>query len=182
MNLTAEEKEKILLLCEKAVESQTVPATALHKEIGKILAKDTALVSAEFFSSPFRKLDWQTCLTSGYGKRKDPITGENDKHAGIDLAAGEGTDIYPAKPGKVLFVRWDEDGYGHYLVINHGGNQATLYAHCSAILVAEGDEVTADTVIARVGNTGKSTGPHLHFEIIIDGKPVNPKKYLEVNA
>ena len=78
----------------------------------------------------------------------------------------------------MLFVRNDTDGYGRHLVINHGGGQASLYAHCSEILVTAGDEVGTDTVIARVGSTGRSTGPHLHIEIIIDGKPVNPKKYL----
>jgi len=82
----------------------------------------------------------------------------------------------------VLFVRYDPTGYGNYVVINHGGHQATLYGHCSAILVAEGDEVTTDTVIAKVGSTGKSTGNHCHFEIIIDGKAVNPEKYLEANT
>lgn len=180
VSLTAEEKEKLLLLCDKAVESQTVPPSALHNEIGTMLADDTAPVSADPFASPFHGLDWKACLTSNYGNRKDPITGEDAKHSGLDLAADEGTPIYPVKPGKVLFVRNNDGGYGKYLVINHGGGQASLYGHCSAILVAEDDEVTTDTVIARVGSTGCSTGNHLHIEIIIDGKPVNPKKYLEV--
>jgi murein DD-endopeptidase MepM/ murein hydrolase activator NlpD len=178
VSFTAEEKEKILLLCEKAVESQTVPPSALHNEIGSLLAGDSSPAAAERFASPFHDRDWQSCLTSGYGNRKDPITGENAKHAGLDLAAPEGTAIYPSKPGKVLLVRWDENGYGNYIVISHGGGQATLYGHCSAILATAGDEVTTDTVIARVGSTGKSTGNHLHFEIIVNGKPVNPKKYL----
>ena len=181
MSLTAEEKEKILLLCKKAVESQTVPPNGIHNEIGALLTGDTTPINPDPFASPFHDRNWQDCLTSGYGKRKDPVTGEDAKHSALDLAAPAGTSIYPSKPGKVLFVRYDENGYGNYLAVNHGGGQATLYAHCSEILVAEGDEVTIDTIIARVGSTGKSTGNHVHFEIIIDGKPVNPKKYLEVS-
>lgn len=182
VSLTTEEKEKILLMCEKAVEYQTVPPSALHDEIGTMLAGDTTPVSVDSFASPFHGLDWKACLTSNYGSRKDTITGENAKHSGLDLAADEGTPIYPVKPGKLLLVRNSADGYGQYLVINHGGGQASLYAHCSEILVAAGDEVATDTVIARVGSTDCSTGNHLHLEIIIDGKPVNPKKYLEVTT
>jgi hypothetical protein len=96
------------------------------------------------------------------------------------LSAPEGTKIYASKPGKVLFVRFDADGYGKFLVVNHGGGEATLYGHRSEILVREDDAVTADTVIARVGNTGRSTGAHCHFEIILGGKPVNPLKFLRV--
>lgn len=180
VSLTAEEKEKILLMCGKAVESVTVPPSVLHDEIGTMLAGDTMPVNADPFASPFYELDWQACLTSNYGNRKDPFTGEKAKHSGLDLAADEGTPIYPVKPGKMLFVRDDTDGYGKFLVISHGGGQASLYAHCSEILVAAGDEVAADTVIARVGSTGRSTGNHLHIEIIIDGQPMNPKRYLEV--
>lgn len=181
VSLTAEEKEKVLLLCEKAVESQTVSPNAIHDEVGIMLAGEDNTAGTDPFVSPLHELDWQANLTSGYGNRKDPLTGDKSKHSGIDLAADAGTPIYPAKPGTVLFVRNDPDGYGKYLVINHGGGQASLYAHCSEILAAEDDEVTADTIIARVGSTGRSTGNHLHFEIIIDGKPNNPKKYLEVN-
>ena len=85
VSLTAEEKEKILLMCGKAVESQTVLPSPLHDEIGTMLADDTTPVSADPFASPFHGLDWQACLTSGYGSRTDPITGEDAKHSGIDI-------------------------------------------------------------------------------------------------
>jgi len=179
VSLTAEEKEKILLMCEKAIESQTVPPGALHNEIGTMLADDTTPLNPDPFVSPFHGLDWQASFSSPYGNRKDPFTDEKSKHSGIDLAADEGTPIYPIKSGVVLFTRSSDDGYGKYVVINHGGGQASLYGHCSEILVAAGDEVTTDTMIAKVGSTGRSTGDHCHLEIIIDGKPVNPKKYLE---
>ena len=180
VTLTAEEKEKILLLVEKAVESQTVPPTAFHIGIGALLAGDDTPLNPDPFVSPFHGLDWTAAFSSGYGNRTDPFTGEKSKHSGIDLAADAGTPIYPVKSGVVLFVRNDEDGYGKYLAINHGGKQVSVYGHCSEILVAAGDEVTTDTMIAKVGTTGRSTGNHLHLEIVIDGQPVNPKKYLEV--
>jgi len=179
VSFTAEEKEKILLLCEKAVESQTVPPGAIHIEIGEMLAGDTTPVSAEIFTTPFRDLDWQACITSEYGKRIDPFTGEEALHSGLDLIADLGTPIYPVKPGTVLFVRYSENGWGHHLAINHGGGQASLYAHCSEIFVAEGDEVDIDTIIAAVGSSGRSTAAHLHIDIVIDGKPVNPKRFLK---
>jgi murein DD-endopeptidase MepM/ murein hydrolase activator NlpD len=126
-------------------------------------------------------MDWRACFSSPYGNRKDPFTGEKSKHSGIDLAADTGTPIYPVKSGVVVFTRSSDDGYGMYLVINHGGGHASLYGHCSEILVSAGDAVTSDTMIAKAGSTGRSTGPHCHLEIIIDGKPVNPKKYLEAS-
>ena len=182
VTLTAEEKETILKMCESAIASVTVPPRDIHIEIGNLLAGDTTPVTAEIFTSPFRGIDWKSVLTSGYGNRADPFTGEKSKHPGIDLAVPEGTPIYPAKPGTVLFVRNSTGGYGLYVVVHHGGGQATFYSHCSEILVAEGDEVDTDTIIAKSGNTGKSTGPHLHFEIILNGQPVNPVKYLEVST
>jgi len=182
VTLTAEEKETILKMCESAIASVTVPPTAFHLGIGALLASDDTPLNPAPFTSPFQGLDWKAAVSSNYGNRTDPFTGEKSKHSGMDLQADEGTPIYPVKAGTVLFVRNDEDGYGKYLVINHGGKQATLYAHCSEILVAEGDEVTTETVIAKVGSTGRSTGNHLHIEFIFDGRPVNPKKYLEVNT
>ena len=182
VSLTAEEKEKILLLCESVVESQTVPPRAVHTFIGSLMAGDTTPVSAGYFYSPFHDLDWRSCVTSNYGNRKDPFTGEESNHAGLDLGAPIGTNIYSAKQGKVLLVRYDDYVYGNFVVINHGGKQATMYAHCSAILVSEGDAVTADTIVALVGSTGQSTGPHLHFEIIMNGQPVNPRKYLDAST
>lgn len=179
VSFTDDEKQKIITMFTKAIESQTLPPTALHNEIAELVKDDQTPLSEGDFLSPFHDLDWKSCVTSGYGKRTDPVTGkEQAAHTGIDLAAPHGTDIYPSKLGKVLFVRNDSDGYGNYLTVNHGSGYVTLYAHCSEILASEGDEVTADTVIARVGSTGKSTGDHCHFEIIIGGQPVNPKKYL----
>lgn len=100
-------------------------------------------------------------------------------HTGLDIAPGLGTEISAVKGGIVLFVRDSgSSGYGKHLAINHGGGYVTLYAHCSQILVREGEQVTAGQVIAKVGKNGWATGPHLHIEVIIDGTPVDPLGYL----
>ncbi|OLN31360.1 M23 family metallopeptidase [Desulfosporosinus metallidurans] len=130
------------------------------------------------FISPLGS-SWRSMVTSEFGYRSDPIhpTAENF-HSGIDLGAPKGTDIHAANGGTVLFVRYKTTGYGYHLAIDHGGGIVTLYGHCSKILVTEGQAVRQGEVIAQVGSTGKSTGNHLHFEVIVDGTPQNPRSYL----
>jgi len=115
-------------------------------------------------------------LTSGFGPRRHPITRERDFHEGIDLQADEGTAVYAARAGKVSFAG-PNGGYGYLVVLDHGLYE-TYYAHLSEILVYNGQFVEAGQLIARSGNTGFSTGPHLHFEIRLRGIPVNPLAYL----
>ena len=130
------------------------------------------------FISPLGS-SWRSMVTSEFGYRSDPIhpTSANF-HSGIDLGAPKGTDIQAANGGTVLFVRYKTTGYGYHLAIDHGGGIVTLYGHCSKILVTEGQAVRQGEVIAQVGSTGKSTGNHLHFEVIVDGTPQNPRNYL----
>ena len=130
------------------------------------------------FSSPLHGQEWKPLITSGFGMRIHPISGERKFHTGLDIGIDEGTPLYPAQAGKVLIVGSDSS-YENYIVVYYGGGMATLYAHCSRILVSEGQEVTTDTVIARSGDTGSSTGPHVHTEFILNGAPQNPKKYLK---
>lgn len=176
---TAEEKEKIILLCNKAIESQKLPPNGIHNEIAELIKDDDTPLHEGDFLSLFHELNWKECISSSYGYRTDPVTGDkNAAHTGLDLAAPLGTPIYPIMSGTVLFVRNSEDGYGKHIAVNHGGGYVSMYAHCSEILVSEGDEVTTETVIAKVGSTGKSTGNHCHLELTINGQPVNPKRYL----
>lgn len=118
-----------------------------------------------------------TYVSSPYGYRIHPITGTKKFHSGIDYAAPYGTAIYAAEDGVVLTSGW-VNGYGYTVAINHGGGYVTLYAHCSKLLVSAGQSVTAGQTIAKVGSTGNSTGNHLHFEVKVNGKAVNPAGYL----
>ena len=132
----------------------------------------------ESFGSPFAA-GWLSAVTSEFGLRTDPITGQiNSGHTGIDIAFAFGTEIKAVMSGKVIYVRYPTTGYGYHLAINHGNGVVTLYAHCSKILVNDGDIVSQGDVIALVGSTGRSTGNHLHFEVIADGIPQDPRGYL----
>lgn len=116
-------------------------------------------------------------ISSPFGYRIHPITGEKKLHKGIDFANGYGAPIKAAKSGTVGYAGW-MSGYGKVVIINHGNGQQTVYAHTQAIYVSVGDAVSQGQVIAEVGSTGNSTGPHLHFEIRINGQCVDPMNYL----
>ena len=116
-------------------------------------------------------------LTSGYGDRADPFTGEDAYHTGLDIAASSGTKIIAAASGKVIQASDKKNGYGKCVIIEHSSGFRTLYAHCSSLDVQVGDYVAAGQVIARVGSTGRSTGPHLHFSVLINGEYVDPNLY-----
>ncbi|MBE0603279.1 MAG: peptidoglycan DD-metalloendopeptidase family protein [Deltaproteobacteria bacterium] len=113
-------------------------------------------------------------VSSAFGYRRDPFTGADKFHHGIDIAAAEGTEVYPAKGGEVTFSGYRK-GYGNIVEVDHGDGIVTKYAHNRANRVATGDRVGADTVIAEVGSTGRSTGPHLHFEVQYGGRKVPPQ-------
>lgn len=112
-------------------------------------------------------------MSSKFGMRRHPISGRSKMHNGVDWAAPTGTPIKAAGAGKVITAAYLR-GYGNTIVIDHGGGISTLYGHCSRLYVSVGQNVTTGQRIAAVGSTGYSTGPHLHFEVRVNGKPVNP--------
>jgi len=120
-----------------------------------------------------------TRISSPFGNRVDPFTGRMAFHPGIDFPWPLGTVVKSAGAGKVLFVG-QINGYGNAIDIDCGGGLVTRYGHLSAFLVKKGEEVDTGTPIGRVGSTGRSTGPHLHFEIRRDNAPVNPEPYLDL--
>ncbi|BDG08765.1 M23 family metallopeptidase [Anaeromyxobacter paludicola] len=111
-------------------------------------------------------------LYSRYGQR------QGQRHDGIDIAAPEGTVIGAAAPGKVVYAG-EQSGYGSIVILKHASGLVTLYAHASALLVREGEEVDAGAPIAKVGQSGRTTGPHLHFEVREGARPRNPMLYLQ---
>lgn len=115
-------------------------------------------------------------MASGYGMRIDPIYGTARFHAGMDFAANIGTPIYVTGNGTVVFADWRQ-GYGKCVIVDHGYGYQTLYAHMNEYKVNVGQKVTRGEQIGEVGNTGKSTGPHLHYEVHVKGQPDNPAKY-----
>jgi murein DD-endopeptidase MepM/ murein hydrolase activator NlpD len=119
-----------------------------------------------------------TPVTSKFGWRTHPITGDRKFHTGIDFGAGLGTPIYAIANGKVEFAG-EKGGYGNAVVVNHGAGKSSLYGHASKLYVREGQQVVRGQMIAAVGSTGMSTAPHLHFEVRINDKPVNPRPYLQ---
>mgnify|MGYP000867041337 FL=1 len=116
-------------------------------------------------------------ITSPFGWRVHPITGASRFHSGIDIGGDYGDPIYAAQAGTVEYAGWIS-GYGYAVIIDHGSGISTLYGHNQALLVSEGQSVSQGQAIAECGSTGNSTGPHCHFEVRVDGEPVDPMGYL----
>ena len=121
----------------------------------------------------------EVTFTSGFGVRDDPFHRGAAMHPGIDLAGAYGTPIYATADGTVLRAGWNNGGYGNMVEIDHGRGITTRYGHMSAVLVHEGDHVTRGQQIGRMGSTGRSTGNHVHYEVRIDGRPVNPIPFMK---
>ena len=117
-------------------------------------------------------------ISSGYGGRIHPTTGKYKFHGGLDIPGSYGSAIVAANSGKVIWAGNRGDSYGNYVIIDHGGGVSTLYGHSSKVLVSSGQNVSRGQRIANVGSTGRSTGPHCHFEVRINGSRVNPNPYV----
>ncbi|MGL6044700.1 MAG: M23 family metallopeptidase [Sandaracinobacteroides sp.] len=119
-------------------------------------------------------------LTSGFGFRYDPFNGRSAQHAGIDLAGAHGEPIYAAANGRVVRAE-TFGGYGQVIDIDHGRGILTRYGHLSRMKVSVGDRVAIGQVIGAMGSTGRSTGTHLHYEVRVDGRPVNPRPFIDAS-
>ena len=144
---------------------------------GWIPGADVPFIGADGFCSPIGS-GWERRVTSEFGNRVDPITGKRKGHGGMDLAVPTGTPIRAALGGTVVVSKYNAGGYGYYVMIDHGNGLATLYGHCSQLLARVGQTVQAGDIIALSGSTGRSTGPHLHFEARVNGERTNPRAYL----
>lgn len=128
-------------------------------------------INGDLFRKPIHARWYRS---SAFGWRASPFTGKRSYHSGVDMACPSGTSIYAALPGRVTATGYNAT-YGNYVIIEHHSGYKTLYGHMSAILCARGNQVTQDTRIGRVGSTGMSTGPHLHFTVFKNGKQINPE-------
>lgn len=143
---------------------------------GWIPGAEVPYIGADGFCSPIGS-GWQSRVTSEFGYRSDPFTGETRGHTGMDLSVPTGTPIRAALPGTVTVSQYNSS-YGYYVVVDHGSGLSTLYAHNSKLLVQVGQTVEAGDIVSLSGSTGRSTGPHLHLEVRVNGERTNPRYYL----
>jgi len=136
-------------------------------------------ISQGAIAVPSEKPVRTAAFTSGYGVRSDPFRHSAAMHAGIDLAGPVGTAIYATADGVIADAGYNKGGYGNLIKIDHGRGIETRYGHLSAILVSPGQRVVRGQQIARMGSTGRSTGSHLHYEVRIDGRAVNPIPFMK---
>ncbi|WP_162937915.1 M23 family metallopeptidase [Kiloniella sp. EL199] len=116
-------------------------------------------------------------ITSSFGKRRDPVTGKTSVHNGLDMAAPMKSSVYAPAPGKIVYAGW-RGRYGRLVEIDHGNGIRTRYGHLRKLLVKQGQEVSHREKIALLGNSGRSTGPHVHYEVLYNNKPVDPRKFI----
>ena len=159
------------------LEEMEAEANALTGEIQRLMAAN-GNGSAEAPSKYVWPCPSSKKITSKYGYRIHPIQKVKKMHTGIDIGAKKGTDIVAAAGGKVIMAKY-YGGYGNCIIVDHGGGMSTLYAHMSAYVAKEGDWVSQGQLIGKVGSTGNSTGPHLHFEVRINGAHTDPTAYVK---
>lgn len=176
----ASSAKKVIERAEATDEGQTAEKSTERKNVntvksaadGEVMAVMSIFKSDEEITVPVHGE-----ITSEYGNRTNPVSGEYLMHSGVDIAASQGTEIRAAYSGIVSEVGSNSVG-GNYISLVHKDGSETLYCHCSKIIAEKGDVIRAGETIALVGSTGRSTGPHLHFEITVDGKTENPLLYL----
>jgi murein DD-endopeptidase MepM/ murein hydrolase activator NlpD len=145
---------------------------ASFKEISAFLDRQRSILAATPSIWPVK--GW---ITSGFGKRASPLSGEPGYHYGVDIANEIGSPIRVTADGIVTYSGW-ESGYGRVVVVEHGYGYSTRYGHCSRIEVKVGQPIKRGDIVGYMGSTGRSTGSHCHYEVRIHGVPVDPEKYL----
>ena len=159
-------------------------APAFDQALARV-ARDVATADRLKALMPFMPvrmpLSGDASVTSPFGYRPDPFLGRPALHSGVDLAQGYGAEIRATGAGRVTHAG-PAGGYGIMVEIDHGNGLTTRYAHMSEALVEEGQEVAKGAVLGRIGSSGRSTGPHLHYEVRVDGEPVDPERYLRAGA
>ena len=161
----------LVIRMDRAFEQSSLQEQGLLKLWGQLSERQSLLNSTPSIKPVF---GW---MTSGFGYRISPFTGAPTMHNGVDIAAAPGTPIKSPASGVVSYVGYDE-GYGKLVAIDHGYGVVTRYGHNSKVYVTVGQRVERFDTIAAVGNTGRSTGPHLHYEVRMDGVPVDPSNYI----
>ncbi|AKX93078.1 murein hydrolase activator EnvC family protein [Neomoorella thermoacetica] len=159
-----------------ALDEMEATARQIAAKIRAEQAKSNRKLSPSGTKGMLWPLPGYTQISSPFGWRIHPLLKTNRFHDGVDLPAPAGTEIIAPLDGQVISTGY-LGGYGNHIVIDHGGGLSTMYAHLSAILVQNGQEVKKGQVIGRVGSTGWSTGPHLHFMVLLQGEPTNPMNY-----
>lgn len=160
---------------QKIIDEEDRAMEALKNQIASSLS--TGSSGKKYVGGEFMWPSNCTIITSHFSpRRKNPVSGVYKRHTGVDIGASYGTAIFAANSGTVTLAGWNS-GYGNCVVIDHGGGKATLYGHMSSIGVSKGQSVTKGQTIGKVGSTGNSTGPHIHFEILINGTAVDPMQY-----
>lgn len=147
-----------------------------YDEISHLATRKTEMLSAIPAIQPVSNEDLRR-IASGFGYRIHPIYKTKRLHSGLDFSAPQGTEVYATGNGKVVELTHDRRGYGIHIVVDHGYGYETLYAHLSETEVRRGQEVKRGEIIGKVGNTGVSTAPHLHYEVLKDGRQINPINY-----
>ena len=175
-NEVIQELNADIKLLEKQEQKAEDDYNSLKKELEKALSSDSTTPAYKGNG----KFTWpsaaSTRVTSEFGHRNKPNAKATSNHRGIDIGAPSGTNVLAAEAGVVTTAGYN-GSYGYYVTINHGSGYVTLYAHNSRLVVSKGDKVTKGQVIAKVGSTGNSTGPHIHFEVMVNGVCKNPRNY-----
>jgi murein DD-endopeptidase MepM/ murein hydrolase activator NlpD len=156
------------------VQVQSASFEALHHKVQEYSAVQTHMPAI----LPVAQKDL-TMISADFGVRSDPFSFLARNHSGLDFIAPEGKNVFATGDGIVTFVQHSRTGYGNEIIIDHGFGFGSRYAHLSIILVKNNEEVKRGQIIGKVGETGRTTGPHLHYEVLYDHKPVNPSYYFD---